>query len=284
MKRRFGIDLLYPVTRYVAALEDKAICPESSVGDGDCQCRYAQTLGLECIVGRPVPNPIYSDIEGTGAAVRDRSHVFLLTLAGVPWQDIATDDTLDAPDLLRIKTGADVDWDLIVGDPDEERLPEDLLMVQSVDPRLGPANPLTGEPPQPPQSDWFANPANGHEWNVGITKNLQYACVFDITSLLGGPRDCEAQDDPEACECYANPEERKKPLCQDPETNEYGVLQYADGARPGLRQLDVVRRLEKGGLVGSICPKVLSTGPEDPSYGYSPALLELASRIGAVLR
>jgi hypothetical protein len=216
--------------------------------------------------------------------VRDRSQVFLLTIAGVPWQDIATEDTFDTPDALRIKMGPDVDWDLIVGDPDDRALPADLLMVESVQPRSGAAHPLTGESPQPPDSPRFANQINGHEWNVGITKNLQYACVFDITSLHGGPRDCAEQEDPARCECYANPEDRQKALCQDPETNTYGQLQYADGARPGLRQLDVVRRLETGGLVGSICPKVLSTDPGDLSYGYSPALVELARSLSATLR
>lgn len=285
MKRRFGIDLLYPVTRYVAALQDRELCPDSSAGDGDCQCRHAKALGVECEPGRPVPNPIYYDMQGTGARVRDPAHVFLLTITGVPWQDIATRETLGTPDTLRIKAGSDLDWDLILGSPDKGRLPDDILMVEDVKPRSGPPHPLTDVSPRPPDSPRISNPINGHEWNgAGVFKgHLQFSCIFDITSLYGFPRECTLNTTQQPCLCFNN-DYRQYAQCQDPTENTYGNLQYADGAEPGLRQLEVVRQLDRAGLVGSSCPKVLSTDPQDPSYGYVPALFGLAERIGAVVR
>ncbi|PKN39865.1 MAG: hypothetical protein CVU63_13835, partial [Deltaproteobacteria bacterium HGW-Deltaproteobacteria-20] len=71
-KRRFGIDFLYPVRRYIDALS------EPKLGDGSINplfCRqYTDETRTEC-----------------AEALRDRSLVFLAGIVGVPWQDIAVD-------------------------------------------------------------------------------------------------------------------------------------------------------------------------------------------------
>ena len=72
-KRRFGVDFLYPIERYV---------------EGLTQSRSRNRAG------ELVQNPLYSDLQTGTAIARDVSLVFLAGIIGVPWQDSATDDTL----------------------------------------------------------------------------------------------------------------------------------------------------------------------------------------------
>ncbi len=54
-------------------------------------------------------------------APRGPDLVFYAGIVGVPWQDIATDDTLGTPDTLRYLTSDELTakqrWDVILGDP-----------------------------------------------------------------------------------------------------------------------------------------------------------------------
>jgi hypothetical protein len=274
-KRRFGIEFRYPVTRYLAGLRDGVVCPDSSAVDGDCGCRMATSQGKMCDPGSPVTNPIYSDLTGTGVPVRDSSLVFLLSVGGVPWQDLATDETLESDTELVYKTGSAIDWDLILGDAAAGVPPLDTLMVESIEPRTGPPHPLTGVAPQPPESSPDANPINGHEWLPQNKEDLQYACIFPLEPILqGATRDCNiiAQ---QTCDCFDTTDaleqvtNRMKPLCQT-ETGEYSSVQRYAKAYPSLRQLELVRMLGPVGFAASICPKILE--PTSPFFGYKPAV------------
>lgn len=287
-KRRFGVDFLYPVTRYVAALKDRLLCPDSDAGDGDCRCRHAGGLGDECDPGKPMPNPIYQDLSGTGRAVRDPSLVTVISIVGVPWQDLATDDTVDAPDQLRYKQGAELDWDLFLGDPTAGVLPEDALMWESVEPRTGPAHPITGIEPALPTAEPWANPINGHEWSPISLEDLQYACIFDLEPLLPTARDCNELNE-QSCDCLDSTTDlsavttRHKPVCQAADGS-YSSVQTAAKAYPGLRHLELVRALEDQGFAASICPKVLGgVGEMDPAYGYNPAFAGALEKLERVL-
>ncbi|MBN1605786.1 MAG: hypothetical protein JW940_04095 [Polyangiaceae bacterium] len=289
MKRRFGIDFLYPVTRYVAAIQDRFLCPDSSAGDGDCRCRRARELGQECTPGTPVPNPIYQDLSGEGREVRDPSLVSVVGVVGVPWQDLATDATVDEPEKLRYKTSADLDWDLFLGDPSTRTKPLDTLMVESTTPRSGPAHPITGIAPAPPASDPLANPINGHEWSPVNDEDLQYACIFPLEPVLDDERDCSIIGK-QTCDCFdptndlATVNARKKPLCQA-ETGEYGNVQRYAKAYPGLRHLELLHALGSQGHPASICPKVLEgSSPADTDYGYNPALGGVLTKLRRILK
>lgn len=255
-KRRFGFDLLQPVSRYVQALSrprvrDTAHC-EGTWNDGE-QCPL-------------VDNPLFArDARGLS---RDPSNVHLTGIVGVPWQDIATDASLDGSS-LAFKTARrlaqDDAWDLIVGEPSDDVPPSDPLMVASVDPRGG-ANPITGGGLAPASSeDPQANSINGHEFDTD-QGDLQYACIFPLET----PRDCSNGDG--ICECTASDLQRNKPVCQPPAGGPAETTQYYDKAYPGLRQLEVLRDLGDGSAVASICPKVTEGNSSNAAYGYNPAV------------
>ena len=145
-KRRFGIDFLYPIARYVDALTS----PEVATRDGSL-----------------VANPLY-----TGN--RSPELVMLAGIVGVPWQDLAEDPHALVTGYLP---SSQVDWPLVAGDPAAGTPPGDPLMIESIAPRAG-TNPPTGAALAPPSSGLLANPINGHERTIPYGDDLQYACVF----------------------------------------------------------------------------------------------------------
>jgi hypothetical protein len=256
------------------------LCPDSSAGDGDCRCRSAR--GTSCDPGRPVPNPIYEDPSGTGR-VRDPSLVTLVSIVGVPWQDLATDSTVMDPVDLIYRQSSEIDWDLVLGDPSAGVPPADALMQESSEPRLGNPHPIVGIAPAPAESPAFSNPINGHEWLPVNLEDLQYVCLFDLAT----PRDCNELGI-SSCDCFDSTTDltavklRKKPICQGPDG--YSSIQRYAKAYPGLRHLELVRALEGQGLAASICPKVLAgVEPTDGVYGYNPAFAAVLERLRGVL-
>jgi hypothetical protein len=145
-KRRFGLDFLYPVQRYVDALTNPVV---------------------EARDGSMVPNPLF-----TGG--RSPDLVMMAGILGVPWQDVAK-----YPKSLveGYAPASEIDWTLILGDPAGGKPPGDPLMIQSIDPRAG-VNPPTGAPLSPPGSGPLANPINGHERTISGRDDLQYACIY----------------------------------------------------------------------------------------------------------
>ena len=107
-----------------------------------------------------------------------------------------------------------------------------------------------------PADGAHVNSINGHESINTDNSWLQFACIFDLEE----PRDCTSSNAVE-CSCTVADLERESPLCYAPGSNTVSTVQYADGANPGLRQLDLMRRLP-GGIPASICPKL---GPDDAS-------------------
>ncbi len=260
-KRRFGLDMLYPTERYVNALTQLQICPNHP----DLSCDKNDT---------PEANPIFSDLTQKGAIARDPSLVFLAAITGVPWQDIATDDTLKDPSKLRYKSAGELTqegiWDDILGDVNKYVKPKDPLMQESIDPRSG-KNPITGDAIAPPSAGVGANTENGHEYDIPARDDLQYACIFPLAQPRPNGLDCAQYGQP-----YASPD---KPLCQNPTTGAYGTTQYFAKAYPGLRQLQVLKDFGSQSIVASICPKVTMGSAADPDFGYNPAIDAILGRV-----
>jgi hypothetical protein len=279
-KRRFGIDFLYPVDRYVQALT---------------------RLEVPNRAGELVPNPIFSNLRpGSKASVRDASLVFLAGIVGVPWQDIARTNAAGQPDLVA---GLDADgkavggfrsagelgatdsastrsrWDVILGAYDGSTYrPADPLMREDVRPRTG-QNPVTGAALMPPGSPAGANAINGHEHAVAAQGDLQYACVFPL--LPGTQRDCVKECATHDCDCREGGAE--SPLCDaNPADSGKPTLQARAKAYPGLRELAVLQGLGKNGIVGSICPKQLDDESR-ADFGYRPAIGAIIDRLKAAL-
>ncbi len=259
-KRRFGVDLLYPTQRYVNALTQLEICPN----EPDLTCQKGDT---------PKANPIYSDLNQSGKVPRDPSLVYLAAITGVPWQDIATNNTLKVPTALEFKTAEQLStdgiWDDIVGDVNKHIPPKDPLMQESIDPRSG-SNPRTGDSIAAPSAGANANPINGHEYDVLDRDDLQFACIFPLATPQPNSLDC--------ANVAASP---NNPLCQNPSNGQYGTTQYFAKAYPGLRQLQVLKDFGSNSIVASICPKVLTSDPGDPAFEYNPAVTAIVSRLKA---
>ncbi len=253
-KRRFGLDLLYPVARYANALSKVALCPNEK----DLACAPGDT---------PVPNPLF-------VGGRSASLVSATVITGVPWQDIARDptSTQNLSFMSATELGSKGRFKTIVGDPANYQAPTDPLMQESVDPRSG-SNPVTGDAIAPPSAGVMANPINGHEYDIPNQDDLQYACVFPLAAPRQNGQDCGTFGQPEA-----SPD---KPLCQDPSSGSYGTTQYFAKAYPGLRQLAVIQALGDRGVTASICPAVGAPGPDG---GYNPAVRAMIERLNRMLQ
>ncbi len=270
-KRRFGIDLLYPIERYVLGLSQLEITDTQT--------------------GQPVANPLFAAAAGT--TPRDPSLVFLAGIVGVPWQDIATADSLTGAGLTYLTAAEmnDVDanlgmsrWDVILGSPDAQVPPADPLMIEQIEPRDG-ANPVTGDALARWDANPGGNPINGHEYDnsqpsveipgdgLPMNDDLQYACIFPLTET----RDCTMVANQAACDCATQDDLNKnKPLCE-------GNTQTQAKAYPGTRHLEVLQQFGDNSIVASICPKSLSGSTSDPSFGYNPAVGAIVKRLGEVL-
>ncbi len=269
-KRRFGIDFLYPVDRYVNALT---------------------AANVPNRIGEMVPNPIFSNLDPTAypnAGIRDPGLVVLGGIVGVPWQDLARDPTdlkkgyKNAEELAHKNNGINT-WDVILGEPASYVAPLDPHMIESPNPRSG-TNPLTGTAIAPTTAAAGTNPINGHEYTPGTQQgvqthpdDLQYACIFPLAQ----PRDCS---DPNIVSCDCRDPLNDNPLCEpDPLNGGARTLQARAKAYPGTRQLNVIRDLGPQGVSSSICP-AQQTDPTKADYAYRPAVQALIARVQSRLK
>lgn len=314
-KRRLGYDFLFPTRRYVNALKLKTLCPEQNFGDLDCTC--ADHPGETCVPGPSYPNPIYTaSPEDLAAGLQPRvdpNMVFLAGIVGVPWQDIATTESVvDSNAPLQYRPSSALDWAMLLPGADGTP-PTDPLMRESIEPRTG-IHPITQEPIGLPTGNQVrVNSINHHEFDAQGFE-LQYACIFDLgerlsetqttSALLGARRDCgscpaatpgdtaseaafkECSDKLQSCSCSKDntPPSTPSPLCQNPDDGTYGTIQYAAKAYPGTRELEVLRghneTAKDNAVVASICPKDLTYDHrDDPGYGYNPAVASLVDRL-----
>jgi hypothetical protein len=144
-------------------------------------------------------------------------------------------------------------------------------MLVSIDPRPR----LPG-----PNSAWNADPKNGHEWNPAADRgdDLQYACNFDLQT----PRVCP--NGSADCDCsFHDPKTTQNPLCQDPNTGEFGSTQFKAKAYPGIRELQVLKGVGDQGIVASICPPN-TRDPSASDFGYRPVMKTILDRLRVKLR
>jgi hypothetical protein len=226
-KRRFGVDFLYPVSRYA---------------DGLTRTTIRDYTGAE------VPNPLF-------AGGRDPTLVSVASIVGVPWQDIARDhtDAVNLDFMSAAELASNGRWPVIVGNPSSYVPPTDPFMIASVEPRQG-TNPITGDSISPASGPLRANPINGNEYIPPANNDMQYACIFPLGVL---PREC---GNTSGCDCSTVDQGVNKPLCN-------GTAQAFGKAYPSLRELDLMRQLGGRSAVASICPRNVSdTSRADYAY------------------
>lgn len=288
-KRRFGVDMLYPTEKYVRALYEDTVYDRN---------------------GYRVANPLFQDlpyerklVTRPKLASRSKNFVFFAGIVGVPWQDLAKQADAKDPksvDLsLGYKSGSEVDWDLVVGNPRGEGEigkpetsfakapvePKDPLMKESLSPRTG-MHPITGETIG--EGQWNTINGNDHlpekEMSSTAAKDIMFACIFPLLK----PQDCTK----EACaDCEGGStslKDTKNPLCAPPKadgTGTFGVVsdtQYRAKAYPGTRFLEVMRyyaQLNSGGVIpASICARNVTDNTK-PDYGYRPAVSSIVDAL-----
>lgn len=262
-QRRFGFDFMYPTRRYSDALRSATVTTAR---------------------GKVAQNPLFAAPEGFLA--RDPSLIYLAGIVGVPWQDIADEQSLSGPG-LRYLTASELTalgrWDVILGDPGASPpvLPSDPFMVETTTDRtdlpIPQLNPIVRSERlvSSSSSDPQANAINGHEQVDFSHSDLQYACTFP----LDVPRRCDqaALDANQGCDCFAEDSVYNRSLCQPPAGGPADNLQRSAKAYPGLRHLQVLKEVGEAAIVASICPKVLDKSDND--YGYNPAVEALIDRV-----
>lgn len=274
-RRRFGMDVLYPVERYHNALTQRRLC------------RSAPDHAIEgCPEADVIDNPLF--VSG-----RTPSSVLLTALVGVPWQSLmASVDRAGAPlsgDTLRFKSATelaapgDTTWSNILGSPGVPWRPAAEGSPER--PSVPPTQPLLPqmiESPLPRPGVLPGNALNGREYDTSTptidpTKpnDLQYACIFPLPE----PIDCLARDRStgEPCGCYD--QENDSPLCeQQPGSSPLTTTQWWAPAWPGVRHVDLLQRYGANAVLASICPRNTDE-PSGADFGYRPAISALLERL-----
>ncbi|MCC6647423.1 MAG: hypothetical protein IT374_17855 [Polyangiaceae bacterium] len=279
-KRRFGVDMLYPVQKYAAGLSSGSVYDRN---------------------GYKVQNPLYK------GGKRTPEIVFFAGLVGVPWQDLAKKGPDGKPDLKLGYAQADAaTYDRVLGKPEASPPvpPLDTLMVEAVTSRFKPGltHVVTGEPLE--DGKW--NSVNGNEYE-SYKQDLMFACVFPLPKEEVAAQDClagecaDCQDpnqvdynvlrkDPSATMPLAK--DSKNPVCAPPvdaanpagpgQYGKYDAKQYRAKAYPGLRFLDVMKRYGGNSIPASICA-ANAADPTAADYGYRPAVAAIVDRLKANL-
>ncbi|MBX3187855.1 MAG: hypothetical protein KF819_12605 [Labilithrix sp.] len=244
MKRRFGVDPQFPISRYVDALTNKRVPARDSehergvyVGKADC---------TNPLFAARLPSSTNDDLCKLPFGPRTKDLVYFAIIGGVPGALLPTDGDPTT-----------IDWTKILGrDParyDADGIDEH--MIASTSPR--------GGLPGPGASD-TADPIHGREWETGGA-DLQFACTFPIPT----PEVCPAGD--ELCDCDGV---KRTPLC-DPANPR---RQIRAKAYPTRRELMVAKELGDHGIVATLCAEQL-TKPDADDYGYRPAVRAIADRL-----
>ena len=294
-KRRFGVDLTYPIERYVRGLTHARVVDDHS--------------------GELVDNPLLCGVGRYAGVPRDPGLIFLTGISGVPWQDVATEQSLSDPAILQLRTSAELDingvhmgdsfvsrWDVMLGEPGlsagdptcEEGAPTcgaapipplDPFLLPSIDARLaGLANPISGDLIVPPSStNPFANNINGHEADHTVLlpelypdggparDRLQASCIFPLPE----PIICEPDD--ADCLCSGEPP-RNAAACSPPAGGTATSTQYFAEAYPAPRILQVLRDAGHNSIVAPICPKIVTGNTAAPAFAFNPAIEPLTFR------
>jgi hypothetical protein len=247
-KRRFGFDLLYPLSRYVRGFSGGLVPDRDEV---------------------LVENPLFH----RGGIDRSPTLFTFAVLGGVPWQNLATNprepsDFMSTSELARAGR-----WPAIVGEPSNYLAPTDPFMRESVEPRSG-TSPISAYEIAPADAVQ-QNPVNGNEFDT-LGQDLQYACIFNLPE----PKVCDqsAFDAFEGCDCFEDDLGAHRPVCFAPGETTETTTQSFGKAYPSLRPLAVARDLASRSLVGSVCtPNTVEASSW--AHAYAPLMSSLLNRV-----
>jgi hypothetical protein len=254
MKRRFGVDPQFPISRYVDAFtKNKVPRRDNEHVNGNYAAKADCTNPL---FAAHLPTEPNEDLCKLPRGSRTSDLVYFAIIGGVPNQLL--------PDSGE---SAKIDWTKLLGkDPahyDETGI--DPHMIPSTQPREGLPGPTSAD-----NADAF----HGREWTTAGS-DLQFACTFDLFENEGGKivpthRAC-LEADKRSCDCDGT---KDTPLCDKADK----AVQVRGKAYPTRRELMVAKELGDHAIVASLCPKQL-TAPDQDDYGYRPAVRSITRRL-----
>jgi hypothetical protein len=245
MKQRFGVDPMYPASRYTRGLgvdpaggHATTVVPDRD-GEHAGRSAYADRAGCtNPLFAADLPGSAKDDLCKLAPGPRTPDLVFYAAITGVPGDLVPQSGAPSDADWTRMIGKAPLAYDFTGADP---------RMLESIEPRPG--------------------VAGDRDTHGG---DLQYACTFDLAQ----PKTCDKNDP--ACDCRGAP----GPLC-DPANPD---VQVRAKAYPGIRHLSLARSLGKNGVAASICPEdTKDPSPTNARYGYRPAMRAIADRLSLLL-
>jgi hypothetical protein len=284
-KQRFGVSAGYPGIRYVTGLKSPTV-PDSAhevdpngnyIGDQATQQNCVNPLFAQDLpttsTGDPTalcnltPGPRTTDLVYY-AVIGGVPHQLLQAQAGVDPECPAGTNQADCPQKDQL---TDADWLKITGaDPENYNFSgADPHMLESETPRATNCN-------DPQNSADNCDPYNGREWNTS-KQDLQFACIFQLPA----PKDCTQTQFTGACDCAVGSNSGQTPLCQKV-NGVYTNTQINGKAYPTIAELVVAHAMQNQGIVSSLCPihpAVDPNNPNDPVYGYRPAVTAIINRL-----
>ncbi len=286
MKAKYGVDLQFPISRYVHGLTSTMV-PDRS---GEYPSGAASYQGMD-----DCTNPLFAaHLPSSGQdsktlcklapGLRTKDLVFYAHIGGVPHQLLHFTHGNPAASLL-----SQSDWvkilgnGLVNGTNPYDTSGIDPHMIESYQPRSGIPAPGGASNDTITYHDWITDQPvevmGGHVHQV----DLQYACMFPLVDSSGvlTSRDCTLAQNAASCDCpqLAGTVNLMQlpPIC-DPTTI---TKQVAAKAYPTIRELAVAQKLGNQGIVSSICPIDASDNAthDDPNYGYRPAVEVIVDRL-----
>lgn len=165
--QRYGIDALYPTTRYVNAFTKATIAPSA-----DDLLPDTNHVGVD--------NPLF-------ASGRDPRLFVFAGIVGVPWQLIAVDPSdPSAGSLSAGELTAQGKWSQIVGDPAHYVAPADPHMIESVEKRPGVDPNING---------------GDRSFDLSAPNELQFACIFPLPAPFPNGPACGPKSAPDSPVC-----------------------------------------------------------------------------------
>lgn len=266
VKRNYGIDPQYPISRYTDGLT-KAKVPDRTTehvqkvrSDGKGRDIGPYSGAGKCtnpLFASKLPRAQGDEVCNLPRGTRTSDLIFFAVVGGVP-NDLLHFDPND-PEKSRITND---DWVKILGrDPGHYNYEGlDPHMIESKGARAGlPA-------PSNTRGDNGTDQVHGREWDTG-GNDLQYACTF---KLPPPGRTCTSMDT--SCDCADM--SRNPPLCGATIGQQTRAKAY-----PTVREFMAVRALGDQGVIASLCPITLEGDKQAPQYGYNPAVKAIVDRL-----
>jgi hypothetical protein len=275
VKRNYGIDPQYPISRYTDGLQ-KGKVPDRSTEHKVVPRADGKGRDIGGYIGTgKCTNPLFASKlpRGQGEEIcnlprgtRTSDLIFFAVVGGVPNELLH----FDPADTEKSRITND-DWNKILG-PDPAKYQ---YYVKNPDGTTGPGldphmieskGARPGLPvPSSTRGDDGTDPVHGREWDTG-GNDLQYACTFELPVV----KTCTNAET--SCDC-ADPA-KNPPLCGATLGQQTRAKAY-----PTIREFMAVRALGDQGVIASLCPITLKGDKQDPRYGYNPAVKAIVDRL-----